>query len=111
VVEEPFHPLRRWRLAQSPKLTLDAAAAMVGTVRQVWYEWEVLRKLPGKAFMLAIYRVTCGEVRPDHFYELPDLATAELPFDAPPPAPLLDDANAEQEQAAVAEGQLQDLAA
>jgi hypothetical protein len=68
---EAIHPLRAWREGQLPKLTLDAAAAAVGTVRQVWFDWERGRRIPSARFMTAIWRFTRGEVVPNDFYELP----------------------------------------
>lgn len=87
---EAVHPLRTWREAQLPRLTLDAAAAAVGTVRQVWYDWERGRRIPTSRFMTAIFKFTAGEVRPDHFYDLPPIGQMALPF-AVPPTPLFDD--------------------
>lgn len=75
-----------------PKLTLDAAAAAVGTVRQVWRDWEISRRIPSPRFMTAIWRVTRGEVVPNDFYELPPIGQMTLPFTRP--APLLDHADA-----------------
>lgn len=91
MVDEGLHPLRKWRLGQAPRLTLDAAAALVGTVRAVWYDWEIGRRIPDRTFMPRIYRATRGEVTPTDFYDLPDLETAELPLAlAPAPVPLFD---------------------
>ncbi len=81
------HPLRQWRLERD--YTLDAAAAGVGTVRQVWYDWEGGRRIPSREFMAAIYRFTRGAVTPNDFYDLPDLETGSLALDDEP-APLLE---------------------
>jgi transcriptional regulator with XRE-family HTH domain len=61
--------LKAWRL--SCGLTLDAAAASVGTVRQVWYDWETGRRRPGADALQRIYLVTDGAVEPNDFYPLP----------------------------------------
>jgi hypothetical protein len=82
------HPLRAWREGQLPKLTLDAAAAAVGTVRQVWRDWEIGRRIPSPRFMTAIWRFTCGAVVPNDFYDLPPIGQMALPFAEE--APLLD---------------------
>ncbi|WP_226019502.1 helix-turn-helix transcriptional regulator [Novosphingobium sp. FKTRR1] len=50
------HPLKKWRLGKG--LTLDAAAAMVGTTRPVWYNWEKGRRRPGANFMARLRDVT-----------------------------------------------------
>jgi hypothetical protein len=85
------HPLRMWREAQSPKLTLDAAGAAVGTVRQVWFDWENGRNIPSRTYMLRIYGFTQGEVEPNDFYDLPAEGQYSLPI-AMEPAPLFDHA-------------------
>jgi hypothetical protein len=91
------HPLRAWREAQQPRMTLDAAAAGVGTVRQTWYDWETGRRIPDRTYMPRIYGFTQGVVRPDHFYELPPIGQMALPFETGP-APLLDLANGENDE-------------
>lgn len=87
------HPLRVWREGQAPKLTLDAAAAAVGTVRQVWWDWERGRRIPSQRFMAAIWKFTAGAIAPNDFYDLPPIGQMPLPFGAAP-APLLDYADA-----------------
>lgn len=82
------HPLRLWRLNKG--WTLDACAAGVGTVRQVWRDWEIGRRIPARSFMLAIYRFTQGEIEPNDFYDLPPIGQIELPIDELHPVPLLD---------------------
>lgn len=62
-------PLRAWRLKKG--YTLDAAAAAVGTVRQVWYDWETGRRRPGVEAMEKIFLVTDGAVEPNDFYPMP----------------------------------------
>lgn len=49
-------------------------------------------QIPDRGLMVRIYRETRGAVTPNDFYDLPDLDTAELPFDADEPgaAPLLE---------------------
>lgn len=99
------HPLRRWRLSQDPALTLDAAAAGVGTFRGTWYDWETGRRIPDRSYMPKLYRYTRGAITPNDFYDLPDLATGNLPLEAPEApaaAPLLDGIDA---------GEFQDVAA
>jgi len=54
-------------------MTLDQAAATVGTVRQVWSDWERGRRRPGSEGMGELYRVTDGAVTPNDFYDLPKL--------------------------------------
>lgn len=68
-VEE--HPLRKWRKARG--LTLDQAAQKVGTVRQMWSDWERGRRRPGEELMKEVYRVTEGLITPNDFYDLPAL--------------------------------------
>jgi hypothetical protein len=86
---EAVHPLRKWREYQLPSMTLDAAAAEVGTVRQVWFDWERGRRIPNRTFMARIYKLTRGAVSPNHFYDLPPIGQLELPIE-PQPAPLFD---------------------
>lgn len=74
-------------------MTQDAAAAAVGTVRQVWRDWEIGRRIPGRDFMVEIYKLTRGAVTPDDFYDLPPIGQLELPMAPPAPAPLLDACN------------------
>jgi hypothetical protein len=88
-----IHPLRAWREEQVPRMTLDAAAAGVGTTRQTWYDWESGRRIPDRRYMPRLYSLTRGAVVPNDFYELPPLGQMTLPF-AVPDAPLLDHANA-----------------
>lgn len=85
--------LRTWREEQVPRLTLDAAAAAVGTVRQVWYDWETGRRIPRAPFMAAIYQLTRGAVTPNDFYDLPPIGQLELPINTPS-APLLEGCSA-----------------
>jgi len=54
-------------------LTLDQAAKEVGTVRQMWSDWERGRRRPGEEFMQEVYRVTDGLITPNDFYDLPEL--------------------------------------
>lgn len=77
-------------------MTLDAAAAGVGTVRQTWYDWETGRRIPDRTYMPRIYGFTKGVVRPDHFYELPPIGQMALPFETA--TPLLDLAEAENDE-------------
>lgn len=69
------HPLRNWRKSQG--LTLDQAARKVGTVRQVWSDWERGRRRPSSVTMAKIYRLTGGAVQPNDFYELPQSGTVK----------------------------------
>lgn len=64
--DPPEHPLRKWR--KEAKLTLEAAAAKVGTSRQVWSDWERGRRRPDGNFMPKVRAVTGGKVTADHFY-------------------------------------------
>lgn len=68
------HPLRRWRKSQN--LTLAGAAAQVGTVRQVWHDWESGRRRPGPAYMPRLREATKGAVTADDFYPTVDEADA-----------------------------------
>lgn len=65
-------PLRAWRIEHG--LTLDAAAAGVGTVRQVWYGWESGRRRPGPRYMPKLREFTSGAVSADDFYPAVDQA-------------------------------------
>ena len=67
------HPLRKWR--QHNNLTLEAAAACVGTVRQVWSDWERGRRRPGPKYMPRLREFTQGEITADVFYP----AEADVP--------------------------------
>jgi len=60
------HPLRKWR--KSKGLTLEAAAAKVGTSRHVWSDWERGRRTPSKEFMPRVRELTGGIVSADHFF-------------------------------------------
>lgn len=60
------HPLRTWR--KSKGLTLDAAAKSIGTVRQVWSDWERGRRRPGSNYMPLVREITGGAVNADSFY-------------------------------------------
>lgn len=101
MADDPPHPLRKWRLEQG--LTLDAAAAGVGSFRGTWYDWETGRRIPDREYMPKVYRFTRGAVQPNDFYDLPDLDQPALPLgDAP--APLFDgiaDAEAQQPEAEI----------
>ena len=61
--------LKAWRKRQG--LTLDAAAASVDTVRQVWFDWENGRRRPSAHALERIFILTRGEVEPNDFYDLP----------------------------------------
>jgi transcriptional regulator with XRE-family HTH domain len=60
------HPLRKWR--KSKGLTLHQAAEAVGTVRQVWSDWERGRRRPGPSYMPRVRELTEGAVTADAFY-------------------------------------------
>jgi transcriptional regulator with XRE-family HTH domain len=62
----PEHPLRKWRKARG--LTLHEAALRIGTVRQVWSDWERGRRRPGPQYMPLVRDLTDGEVTADAFY-------------------------------------------
>lgn len=107
MVEAPLHPLRRWRLSQG--LTLDAAAAGVGTYRGTWNDWETGRRIPDRNYMPKVWAFTRFAVEPNDFFQRPDPHQEALPleadaaFDLPPrPAPLL--AAVEREDQAALEG-------
>lgn len=61
-----IHPLREWRIAEG--LTLDEAAARVGTTRPVWHSWETRKRIPNTVFMPRIREVTGGKITADHFF-------------------------------------------
>ena|SRR5438874_328699 len=107
MVDEPLHPLRKWRLEQG--LTLDAAAAGVGSFRGTWYDWETGRRIPDREYMPKVYRFTGGAVTPNEFYDLPDLETPELPLGAAP-TPLFDPRGEDDGEAGQAQPLLQDAA-
>ncbi|WP_093313834.1 helix-turn-helix domain-containing protein [Sphingomonas jatrophae] len=60
------HPLRRWR--QANNLTLEAAAAGVGTSRQVWSDWERGRRRPGPKLMPKLREFTGHAITADVFF-------------------------------------------
>ncbi|WP_310532533.1 helix-turn-helix transcriptional regulator [Novosphingobium sp.] len=60
------HPLRKWRKAEG--LTLEQAASRVGTVRQVWSDWERGRRRPSGDFMPKVRDLTGGKVTADDFF-------------------------------------------
>ena len=60
------HPLRKWR--KSKGLTLEAAAALVGTSRHVWSDWERARRRPNQNFMPKVRNATGGAVNADDFF-------------------------------------------
>ena len=72
--------LRAWRLAQlrnGRRMTLEAAATMVGVTRSAWNDWEKGKRTPGQVLMRELYTLTGGAVTPNDFYELPDLDAQE----------------------------------
>jgi transcriptional regulator with XRE-family HTH domain len=52
----PDHPLRKWRKIKG--YTLEEAATLVGTSRQVWSDWERGRHRPGTLLMPKVRAVT-----------------------------------------------------
>jgi transcriptional regulator with XRE-family HTH domain len=64
------HPLRKWRKRQG--LTQDVCAAQVGTLRQVWSDWELGRSRPGKRLMPRVRALTGGEISADDFFPFGD---------------------------------------
>jgi transcriptional regulator with XRE-family HTH domain len=62
------HPLRAWRKRQG--LTMDVCAARCGTSRQVWSDWELGRRRPGKRLMPQVRAFTGGEISADDFFPL-----------------------------------------
>jgi hypothetical protein len=91
MVGEQVHPLRRWR--EERGYTLDAAAAGVLTVRQVWRDWEIGRRLPDRTFMHRLYIFTRGAITADtmHWpFGYPDFETPRLAVEGVSPAPLFD---------------------
>lgn len=84
-------------------MTLDAAAAGVGTVRSTWYDWETGRRLPGdRETYEKIYRFA-GLTPNDLIFPfgLPTTGQLELPIDAGA-GPLFDAARPEHELQAAA---------
>lgn len=49
-------------------------------------------QIPGRDWMLKIYRLTKGAVEPNDFYDLPPIDQLDLPIDDLPAAPLFDGA-------------------
>lgn len=90
MVNELLHPLRKWRIEEG--LTLDAAAAGVGTFRGTWYDWEIGRRIPDRDYMPRVCRFCRYEIMPNHFYfpqGVPEPFQIELPLDSGA-APLLE---------------------
>lgn len=52
----PEHPLKKWR--QSKGFTLEQAATMVGTTRNVWSCWERGLRRPDGSFMPKVRSLT-----------------------------------------------------
>jgi transcriptional regulator with XRE-family HTH domain len=61
--------LKKWRMSNG--YTLDAAAAAVGTVRQVWFDWENGRRRPNASALEQIFILTQGAIQPNDFYDVP----------------------------------------
>lgn len=72
----PLHPLKKWRLSKG--FTLEKAAALVGTSRQVWFGWESGRRRPSPTFMPKVRAATDGQVSADDFFceQIPALGKA-----------------------------------
>lgn len=64
-----LHPLDRWRLARNWSLEALAAALEIGTPTVSRYING--RRMPGPEVMQRIFKLTEGEVEPNHFYRLP----------------------------------------
>jgi hypothetical protein len=82
MIDVPIHALRRWRLSQG--LTLDAAAAGVGTFRGTWNDWETGRRIPDRNYMPKVWAFTKFAVEPNDFYIRPDPHQRALPLDQDP---------------------------
>jgi transcriptional regulator with XRE-family HTH domain len=75
--------LRQWRTDRG--LTFEEAAALVvvdgvPVQKSTWHAWESARRVPAPAYMTALYELTGGAVRPEHFYHLPAIETPKAPI-------------------------------
>lgn len=72
MARHPIWKLKDWRTGVG--MTQAEAGERLGVTRFCWMAWESGRKMPRYAEMIAIYRLTDGEVTPNDFYALPLLA-------------------------------------
>lgn len=68
--------LAAWR--RSAEMTQQQLADALGCFVTSVARYEAGRRKPDDATMIAIYRLTKGEVQPNDFYELPALAEPRL---------------------------------
>lgn len=54
--------LRAWRLAQEPRLTLEAASTSVGVSHPTWVDWEKGSRSPSLTKAMALELLTGGDV-------------------------------------------------
>jgi transcriptional regulator with XRE-family HTH domain len=63
------------------RLTEAEFADWLGCDRSIVNRWINDGAIPSPDKMRAIYKLTRGQVRPDHFYDLPRLSRPAAPFD------------------------------
>jgi hypothetical protein len=54
--------LKKWREAQEPKLSFDAAGAKVGVSGSAWFDWENGNKVPTVDLVEDLEKLTEGAV-------------------------------------------------
>lgn len=83
----PTHPLKAWRETQrvwddkrkiNRPMKISDAARSLAIPYQTWMAWERYRGEPGHRMpspenQQSIFKMTRGQVRPDHFHNLPEL--------------------------------------
>lgn len=87
---ERIHPLKAWRLTQRHwdhgrrefrSVSIVEASRDFGVPPNTWTGWERYADEPGarvpdRENMRKLFLFTRGQVRPDHFYDLPELRGA-----------------------------------
>jgi transcriptional regulator with XRE-family HTH domain len=68
--------LADWRRGQ--EMTQQQLADELGCILTTVARYETGLRKPDDPTMIAIYRLTGGQVQPNDFYELPSLAEAQL---------------------------------
>lgn len=67
-----MHPLTKWRTAKKRNYTKAKLAALLDVSPAAEQRYETGR-VPCEAVMYRIYTLTNGAVKPQDFYQLPDL--------------------------------------
>lgn len=68
-----MHQLTKWRTAKKRNYSMAKVGRMLGVSASAVKRYENDGRVPCEVVMYNIYALTNGAVKPQHFYQLPDL--------------------------------------